>query len=77
MRKLFECLVSWGKNRERAFPVTLSIKPAVLMPATNVVKLPAAIAVSTIFFDNAVWLVFPCWLLEALFDSLINLGLNV
>src|ERR1700733_977770 len=59
------------------FPVSLSVRPAVLTPATSVVKLPAAIAVSRMFFEGAVWVVLPCWLAEALFDSFIDLGLDV
>jgi hypothetical protein len=47
------------------------------MPAARVVRLPAAIAVSTMFFEGAMWLVPPGRLAEAFFDSFIKLGLNV
>jgi hypothetical protein len=55
----------------------LSVRPAALIAVARVVRLPAAIAVSTMFFDGAVWLVLPCRLAEGFFDSFIKLSLDV
>jgi hypothetical protein len=47
------------------------------MPATNVVKLPAAIAVSTIFFVGPEWAGLPLGFAEVFFDCSINNSLDV
>jgi hypothetical protein len=50
---VLEQRIQRAKTVNRPWPVSLSVRPAALRPATNVVKLPAAITVSTIFFVGA------------------------
>ena len=59
-RKLLECFVGWRKDGEGTLSCQRIGQTRSLMLATKVMKLPAAIAVSTIFFDGLVWLLLPC-----------------
>jgi hypothetical protein len=51
--ELLESLLGWCEDGEWAFPASVSVNRAALIPAANVVKFLATFAVSTMFFVGA------------------------